>query len=156
MATIEQAHKPFYAFVATGVSAIVLGGLISAFTAKQPSTFAMWTSAYLVLVAGVVPVFFGLTLSRLTPNLHARFIYSVCALFAAANVLMITGSAIKYSGLGWNMPVTAAGSGAFVVALVLLGACIYSTRWSWLRVWTYVVIIVLGISVPIGFLLARQ
>ena len=156
MTTSRRGYAPAHAYIATGILAIVAGGLISAFMAKQPNTFAMWVSAYLVLVGGLVQVFFGIVLGRLLPSEKAWRIYGIFALFNAGNALVIMSTAVKYAGLDWNIPVTTAGSGVLVAALVLLGLCLYSARQSRLTLAAYVVIIGLIVSIPVGLLLAHQ
>ena len=156
MTAARYKHLPTSVFLIAGVLAIIAGGMLSAFMAKHPNTFAMWAAAYLVLVVGVSQVFFGVALKRLVPTISARFAYSICGLFNIGNALVVAGTAIKYSGFNWNIPVTAAGSGVLAIALILLLACVYRARGSWLKVWMYLVIMALIFSIPIGLLLAHQ
>lgn len=141
-------------YVILGIIAIIAGGALSAFSARYPSTFAMWASAYLVLVAGVVQVFFGLALERLAVN--NRLNYVTFGLFVAGNILVIAGSAVKYAGLSWNMPVTIAGSVLLIATLALLGWTIRNAKRSFLKLSVYTVVICLAISIPTGLILAQQ
>jgi hypothetical protein len=156
MRTAQHRYVPAHTYVVAGILAIVAGGLVSAFMAKQPNTFAMWTSAYLVLVVGVAQVFFGTVFTRLLAEEKTWRIYGIFALFNIANVLVIAGTAIKYAGYDWNIPLTIVGSGLLVVALALLGVCLYGARWSWLKLLTYIVIAVLVLSIVAGLVLAHQ
>jgi hypothetical protein len=143
-------------YIAMGALAIIASGVMSAFLAKQPSTFAMWASAYLVLVVGVTQVFLGLVHAKLASSSSAWQAYWVFGLFNVGNALVIAGTAAKYAGLGWNMSITAIGSVLLVAALVLFGWQIRRAEVSRLKIGTYVVIIGLALSTPVGLLLAHQ
>lgn len=141
-------------YVAAGVAAIVAGGVVSAFSARHPNTFAMWASAYLVLVAGVAQICLGFALERLASS--NKLGYATFGLLVAGNAFVIAGSAVKYAGLGWNMPVTATGSALLVVALSFIGWAIRNAKRSRLKAGAYVVIVGLAVCIPIGLVLAQQ
>jgi len=128
--------------------------MLSAFSARQPNTFAMWASAYLVLVAGVVQIFLSLASERLASGIKSSYI--AFGLFTIGNTLVIAGSAIKYAKLGWNMPVTVIGSALLVVSLALLGWIFRKAKWSPLKICVYTVLIGLIVSVLVGLVLAQQ
>ncbi len=143
-------------YTVTGVLAIVAGGVLSAFFAKQPSTFAMWASAYLVLIVGIAQIFLGGVIAKLGRKGKERLAYTVFGLFNVGNALVIGSTAIKYAELGGNIPLTIVGSVLFVAALVLLGWHVHGAKPSQLKVWTYIVITALALSTPVGLFLAHQ
>ena len=143
-------------FVGTGIAAILAGGVLSAFSAKSPTTLAMWASAYLVLVVGVAQVCFGLSLEQLAKKSRAAVIYWVFGLFNLGNMLVILGSVVKYSDLDWNMSLTLLGSTSLVVSLVLLGGVIHQAAKSQLRAMLYTTIVLLVLCIPIGIILAQM
>ncbi len=143
-------------YVAAGIAAIVAGGVVSAFSARHPNTFAMWASAYLVLVAGVAQICLGLALERLASSSSNKLGYAAFGLLVAGNVFVITGSAVKYAGLEWNMPVTATGSVLLVAALALVGWAIRGAKRSRLKAGAYVGIVGLAVCIPIGLVLAQR
>lgn len=142
-------------YAATGISAIIAGGVLSAFTAKYPSTVVMWTSAYLVLVVGVVQVFFGEVIERLMRNRSTRPAYVAFGLFNSGNVLVVAGTVAKYAGNEWNMMLTIAGSIFFVAALTLLGWHIRAVKRTYLKTWAFVIMTALALSALVGIGLAR-
>ncbi len=143
-------------YTITGILAIVAGGVVSAFLAKHPSTLAMWTSAYLVLVVGVTQLFFGKVFAKLGHNDARRIAYVVFALFNAGNALVIASTVAKYAGLDWNTPPAVIGSLLLIAALALLSWHIQDTKPSWIKTAVYLVVVVLAVSIPIGLFLSQQ
>lgn len=143
-----------YFFWIIGITAIVAGGIVSAFLARQPSTSAMWASAYLVLIVGVVQVFFGTAIADVTKR-NSRLAYLICGLFNAGNALVITATTLKYAGYHGHLLVTITGSVLLVAALAVLAWYLRTARSSLRRLFAYIVIVILAISVPIGLLLAQ-
>lgn len=143
-------------FKLTGVLAIVTGGLLSAFFARQPSTFVMWASAYLVLVVGLAQVLFGTAAGKL-PGVDARPAnWLVYAQFNAGNALVIASTAMKYAGHGQHLGVTAVGSTLVVAGLALFAWVLRVAPSSRLKTGAYVVIVVLAVATPIGMVLAAM
>lgn len=141
-------------YQSTGILAVLLGGVLSAFTAKQPTTFAMWASAYLVLVMGAAQVLFG---SAMVDVRHsARRLYAAWGLFNIGNILVIVSTGMKYAGIEGNIAVTAAGSVLIGVGLLLYGWCIRAQRSSRLKWYAYGVAALLIVSLPIGMILAHK
>lgn len=150
--------SPWLAF---GVATVVVGGLVAAVVAHDPSEKPVWASAYLVLVAGVAQI--GLPLGRTllaarppAPGAVARDF----VVFALGNAGVVVGTLID---VVWLVDV---GGALLVLALALMvrgvrgasGAAPYPTS-GWLAslVWTYrVLVVVLLVSIPVGLVLARQ
>ncbi|HEU0266528.1 MAG TPA: hypothetical protein VFQ70_02800, partial [Candidatus Saccharimonadaceae bacterium] len=92
----KRADRPFLTlFVVLGVLAIICGGVLSAFSAMQPTTFTAWASAYLVLVVGVVQVGFGL-LGHSLVHRHSHLVaWFSFALYNIGNLAVIDGVLVK-------------------------------------------------------------
>lgn len=138
-------------YVTTGVMAIVLGGLVSAFCAKQPTTFAMWASAYLVLVVGVAQVIFGAVQKQSTGVLRRYWAYG---LFNVGNILVIVSTAMKYAQQPGNIVIAVVGSASLVASLILFGWYMADAKQSWHKLAVFAVLLGLGVSVPVGIILA--
>ena len=144
-----------------GVASVVAGGLVAAVVAHDPSEKPVWSSAYLVLVAGIGQI--GLALGRTllparppTPGAVVRDF----AVFALGNAGVVLGTLID---MVWLVD---AGGALLVVALASMlwgvrgtsGATAHETA-GWLEslLWTYrVIVVVLLVSIPVGLVLARE
>ncbi|MGH8827861.1 MAG: hypothetical protein ACRDVZ_09775 [Jiangellaceae bacterium] len=144
-------------FVAVGVTCVVAGGLVAAATASIPSQLASWTTAYLVLVAGVSQVALGAGQALLTPRTPSRRLIAVeFAAWNGGNAAVVAGTLL---GL---VPMVDAGGVLLVVALALLarGTRGDSRRGSgnrgrWPLYAFRALVVILLVSVPIGLVLGR-
>lgn len=98
--------------------AIVLGGILSAFRARKPSRAAMWATAYLVLVVGVVQVGLLYSYDRIGLPFDA-YAWGIFALYNIGAVGVMAGRMVK--GIrNWSLLMVRAGSILFVGSMVLL------------------------------------
>lgn len=141
-------------YALTGVAAIIIGASVSAFTAKQPSTLAMWASAYLVLVVGVAQIFLASVVAQLMQTSSRKLLYQMFALFNAGNILVILSSVLKYSGYDKHVTLTIMGAITLMAAMGWLGWLLRSAKASRLKTWTYVMLLLLISSALVGIVLA--
>lgn len=99
-------------FVALGVLAILVGGLIAGVTAHQPTRVILWMVAYLVLVVGMMQAVFGAGqawLAEIPPE--RRVVWRQWGLYNLGNVGVIGGTLWNQSG------VVTAGTLLFIAAI---------------------------------------
>lgn len=137
----------------TAVSAIITAAILTAFTAKSPTTLVMWVSAYLTLVVGMTQVFLGLSVIQLVKKSATRSVLWVFGLFNAGNALVIVSTLLKYSHYDHHLVVTIAGALLIALAMIILGRQIRQARPSTLRSLTYAVIAILISSSLLGLVL---
>ena len=138
-------------FVVAGAILILAGGFAAAIDGVTPSPHLSWASAYLVLVCGSAQIVLGggqalINSARSRPHL----VPYQFATFNLANASVLAGT------LSGQSVVLDAGSALFLVALGLFawgtqGANTHHTVIVFYRT----ALLVLGVSVPIGVLLAR-
>jgi hypothetical protein len=139
-------------FLRLGGACVVVGGLASAASAGAPSQQSAWAVAYLVLVAGVAQI--GLALGQLLATRPTRAATS--AELGCWNV----GNALVLAGV--LLPVTTLvdlGGALLVVALALALHGVQGARPAGAARWALgafrMLVVVLGVSIPIGLVLAR-
>jgi len=147
-------ETPSKLYKITGTLAIIAGATLSAFSAKTPSTFAMWATAYLVLVVGVAQVFFGIAIVKILPKNTTKLLYCFYALFNTGSALVISSTALKYADYSDHMFMAVSGSALIIAALSLLTWHMRHAKPSLLKLATFVVLITLIVSVGIGLVLA--
>ena len=146
-----KARWQWMLFVVAGAVLILAGGFVAAIDGVTPSPHLSWASAYLVLVCGSAQIVLGggqalINSTRARPHL----VPYQFATFNLANASVLAGT---LSGLSMVLD---AGSALFLVALGLFawgtnGADSHHTVTFFYRT----ALLVLGVSVPIGVLLAR-
>jgi hypothetical protein len=138
-------------FVVAGAVLILAGGFVAAIDGVTPSQHLSWASAYLVLVCGSAQIVLGggqavINSTRSRPHL----VPYQFATFNLANTSVLVGT---LSGLS---VVLDAGSALFLVAL---GLFVWGTKGAdshhMVTFFYRIALFVLGVSVPIGVLLAR-
>jgi hypothetical protein len=138
----QPTSRPFLVLGALGV---VGGGLLSAMTAAAPSYHASWAVAYIVLVVGVAQIMLGVAQASLTGGLiRSRIIVGEAICWNLGNAVVLTGTLTSVPTLLY------AGIILLLVALVLFAAAIRHGRRGILFTATWVVIIILLISMPVG------
>lgn len=108
------------AFIAIGTGAILFGGLVAAAVAHDPSRHLVWMVAYLVLVAGLAQVAFGVGQAMLANRALPR------SLIAAQVLLFNLGNAGVIIGTVTEMFIPVAGG--TVLLLLGLGLFFYASR----------------------------
>lgn len=141
-------------FGGTGAVAVVVGGPLAAFSAARPSEFALWASAYLVLVVGVLQVGFGAGLRYLArrPGWFAGVAF---ALYNLGNLAVVFGTWLK-GDFHPAMALVDTGGGLLAVAMLLLLLAVRGAKRSWQLRAYYVIIAVVIISMPIGLVLGSR
>lgn len=138
-------------FVVAGAVLILAGGFAAAIDGVTPSPHLSWASAYLVLVCGSAQIVLGggqalINSTRSRPHLVAY----QCATFNLANAAVLAGT---LSGLS---VVLDTGSALFLLALGLFAWGTKKANSHHTVTFFYrTALFVLGVSVPIGVLLAR-
>lgn len=134
------------------VLAIIVGGVISAFTARKPSQLTAWLSAYLVLVVGTVQL--GLIVGwRELGSPHYDSMAGALILYAVGNTAVVAGTLLKGRNK-LSLPIVVAGSVLLGMAMVGL---LYATRGapiSWIFIGFILLTSSILISMPIGVVLS--
>jgi ABC-type multidrug transport system permease subunit len=155
MSKMKENQKAAWLFCAFGTAAIITGGGLAAFSAADPSRLALWLSAYLVLVVGVIQVGIGAAMAGLAVKQTPRAQHlATFLLFNAGAAAVMTGTIVKgvapHSELLINM-----GSIVFVVALALCLYAIRGAKKSWWRMGYIVLVLLAGIGALTGVVLAQ-
>ena len=138
-------------FVAIGVVCVIAGGLVAAVTAPVATESSSWASAYLVLVAGVAQIGLGLGSSVLAPRPPSRVSrIGTLALWNLGNGSVLAGVLLDLTTL------VDTGGVALVIALVLALRTVRRSTGPALLLRAYwLLVVVLGLSIPIGLVLSR-
>ena len=151
IASDARRQAPATPFVAIGVVCVVAGGLVAAVTAPIASETSSWASAYLVLVAGVAQIGLGLGSSVLAPRPPSRVsTVGALALWNLGNGSVLAGVLLDLTAL------VDIGGIALVIALVLALRTVRRSTGPALLLRAYwLLVVVLGVSIPIGLVLSR-
>ncbi len=139
-------------FVVAGAVLILAGGFAAAIDGVTPSKHLSWASAYLVLVCGSAQIVLGGGQALIDSDRpRARLVVYQFSTFNLANAAVLVGTLSRLS------VVLDAGSALFLVALGLFA---WATKGAISRHHAATIVyrtalFVLGVSVPIGVLLAR-
>lgn len=132
-------------FTILGTMGVVGGGLLSAITAVNPSYHASWAVAYLVLVMGVAQITLGVAQASLTGGtVRSRIIVWETICWNLGNASVLIGTLANVAALLY------AGIILLVAALVLFAAAIRHCRHGFLFAITWVLIVILVVSMPVG------
>ncbi|ABK52265.1 hypothetical protein Acel_0492 [Acidothermus cellulolyticus 11B] len=137
--------------VGFAIGCVVAGGLIAAGSAHHPTRAMSWTSAYLVLVAGVVGVGLPLSLRVVdasTKGVQRITVTSLCWQFG--NTEVVTGTLL-------HKPALVTGGGMFLLAaLAYAAALLHKGKREHRRLvrFCYVIALVLALSIPAGVVLS--
>lgn len=138
-------------FAAVAASSIVLGGLVAAATGPLDLARGSWLAAFLVLVAGVAQLALGAGQAALAERPPTR------AVVRAELVLWNLGVAATVAGTLATLPaLTTVAAVPVVAALVLFAVSVrgIGTAPTWARASYLAVVTVVGVSTPIGLVLA--
>lgn len=138
-----------FALVAT--VAVIAGGLIAAIVAHDPSRYAVWAVAYLVLVVGVIQFALAAGQALLaTERLSTPFLTTECVLLNVGNVGVIVGTL-----LGFGIVVDAGGV-LLIIALTMFLYGIRGTRERWLRYVYCALLLFVLLSIATGLGLSAE
>lgn len=139
------------AFEGLGLVAIVAGGLLAAFSARQPTRLKVWMSAYLVLVAGLAQ--FGLAVGwRWLGGAAGTVAVAAFLLYNVGNVLVMLGTVQKWR---WAVLVMLGGV-VLAIAMALLVWAVRDAASSWTLVWFLALVLIILITMPIGLILSAR
>ncbi|TXG76232.1 hypothetical protein E6Q11_05010 [Candidatus Dojkabacteria bacterium] len=141
-------------FSCLAILAIIAGGVVSAFSAKKPTRFMMWMTAYLVLIAGIVQIglIFGwylLDIAFTAPVIIAFILYNL------GNISVIIGRAMK-GKKSWARYAVYAGGVALGIAMIILGIQSMTVELSVTHGVLLAYIAVILITMPIGLVLSAR
>lgn len=141
-------------FETIGLLAIAAGGLLAAFSAGHPSRLASWTSAYLVLVVGLVQ--FGLAVGwQRLGGPAAGVTVAAFLLYNLGNAAVIGGRILKGRSLQALRLVRLGGALLAISMLALIWSIRHATA-SWTLAWFLALTIVILVSMPIGLTLSAR
>lgn len=142
-------NKSSAPFTVLGVAAIIIGGLIAAATAHQPTQHLMWVVGYLVLVVGVAQCVLGEGQARLAADPPIKAIVRTqWLLFNIGNIGVIVGTLTQSFGL------LAAGTILFALAMVWFSLGIRGGGRSIWRICYLALVLVLLVSSLVGLFLS--
>ncbi|WP_457950353.1 hypothetical protein ACTAQI_07090 [Pseudarthrobacter sp. alpha12b] len=140
------------AFGAVALLCIVAGGLVAAVTSPLRLEHGSWAAAYLVLVGGVAQGALGVSQYFLAPRrIMGWKVVAELVAWNSASAAVIGGT------LAANPWVVDAGGGLLVVSLALMLATVRGpdSRSGWALRGYRALVVVIGISIPIGLVLAH-
>lgn len=141
-------------FESIGFAAIAAGGLLAAFLARRPSKLALWATAYLVLIVGLVQIGLAYGWSQLQPD-AAILPRAAMVIFDLGNALVMAGTIKKYRKQHTSRAVSL-GGGCLGVAMIMLLCAQNYANFSWTLIWYLALIAVVLISMPIGLMLSAR
>jgi hypothetical protein len=141
-------------FATLSVLAIIAGGLISAFSARRPTQFTAWVSAYLVLVVGImqlgiVSLWHALGRPQVAVAWLALLIYNL------GNLCVIIGTLLKKRAGRYPRPVDLGGL-FLALAMLLLLMSVRHAKLSWALGGFAALVIIILVSMPIGLVLSNK
>ncbi len=148
-ATRANAAMPF---TVTAAVSVIAGGLLAAAFASDPGRYAVWASAYLVLVVGVIQFALGLGQALLAAEVPAAgLVASEWIVMNLGNAAVIVGTLITFPSL------VAVGGALLVIALALF---LYGTRtarphWSTYTYRILLILVLLSIAIGVGLSASR-
>ena len=143
-------------FVYTGALAIVAGGLLSAFSAHNPSFVTSWSAAYLVLVVGAFQVVVGLAIYSFVKGRHSMCdIYWSFGLFNLGNFAVISGTVLKHTFKTPNLLIALGGLFIVIVMVLFVRLIPRGTKNKYLVVY-YLLIAFVAASVAVGLALSAR
>lgn len=141
-------------FLFLSLSAVVAGGVISAFTARKHTRQSAWLSAYLVLVVGMIQYgligcWRGLESPRETMATAAFTLYNL------GSIAVIFGTVHKVR-FEYSLRIVKSGGFLMGLAVLVLLYAAKDSRASWIFVGLVMLILTVLISMPIGILLSAK
>ncbi len=139
-------HTAARPFIVLAIAAIIVGGLLSAFFAAEPSRIIMWVSAFLVLVLGIGQLTLGTVVRHITGEPRVTLAAAICALYNLAGFAIIAGTVQKDQ---FHYLVAIGSGGLWIALLGHMWLTQRSLEASW-RGFYYVMMVILLVSTAIG------
>ena len=152
---MEHGEVGMWAFIVLGVLAIIVGGLLSAYSAKKPSRLASWASAYLVLIVGLAQVGIGVLVQSMTKDPSLFLVMLAFVAYNLGNAGVLVGTIYKDRRKHYRKFVDL-GGGLLVVSMVALIFVTNQAPMSWQLVFFYSIIVIILMSMPVGLTLSRR
>lgn len=141
-------------FIIISFLAICLGGVLSAFTARKPTRFVMWLTAYLVLIVGVAQL--GLAYSWLELNLHPGWVtIAAFIVYNFGNIAVMLGRSLK-GRTKWAKYFVYKGGVLLAISMAILLWGANGVALSWASVLFYTLTTIILVSMPIGLVLSSR
>lgn len=141
-------------FSVLSVLSAVAGGMISAFTARKPTRQTAWTSAYLVLVVGIVQL--GLvTAWHELGQPEGVTVLSALIVYNLGNASVIAGTLLK-KRLSYYPVLVNLGGLLIALAMVLLLAAVRNSQASWTLAGFIALAALILVSMPVGLQLSSR
>lgn len=141
-------------FMYTAATAIVFGGIYSAFAAKDPSRFKMWFVAYTVLIVGVFQLGIAYWWQQLSPALVMPGVIAL-GLYNIANILVIAGRYYKHTS-SHALSLVRTGGALLAIAMIILIYTSWSEPFTFARWCLIIAAVVIMISMLIGLVLSAR
>lgn len=144
-------------FIVFGSSAVIAGGLVSAFTAHSAEYYTAWAVAYLVLVVGVVQIALGLGVKYLAKK-EPTFKQTLATflLFNLGNAAIMTSTILYYTSVTNGSYLVPIGSLLIAAAMVLFLWFVKGARKSIWRTLYYALLCLVLVSVILGLFLSMK
>lgn len=140
---------------AIAIVAIIIGGIYAAFSAQHPSEFALWATAYLVLVVGIMQLSFVGSLYAVTKRSFEKIAVLAFAIYNLGNLCVLYGTYLKGNSSSSTLLVNSGGV-LLALSMVLLLYAVRHAKKTRLLYAYYVLICVILVSMPIGLVLASR
>jgi hypothetical protein len=141
-------------FSVLSILAIVAGGLISAFSARNPTRLTSWMSAYLVLVAGLVQ--FGLiTIWAGLGSPSGGIMLMALLAYNLGNIGVLAGTMEK-ARAAYYVRLVDLGGILLALALILMLWAVRQSGFSWTMAEFVALVLIILISMPIGLVLSHR
>jgi|GEM_PF-1110129 len=141
-------------FSSISALAIVIGGLLSAFTARRPTRVTAWASAYLVLVAGSMQL--GLVAAwQQLGRPEATLVLLALLAFNLGNIAVMIGT-VRKRQLQYYRLLVDGGGVCIALAMALLLTAIRTVPVSGLLIAFIGLVVIILVSMPIGLMLSAR
>lgn len=141
-------------FIGVAIVAIITGGVTSAFSARHPSRFVMWLTAYLVLVVGVIQIGLASIYKLITLPVGWLIVLGFI-LFNLGNIAVIIGRWLK----SWHKQarfVVYLGGLLLAIAMIIMGGLSFAASFSWAQVIFLSLVVIILVTMPIGLVLSAR
>ena len=136
------------------VVTIAAGGTIAAFSARRPTRFVMWLTAYLVLIGGLMQLGLAIGVQQLRIPID-WLVITAFLLYNLGNVAVIIGRALK-ARLSRARYIVSLGGVLLAASMLGLVWSVHHLSGSWTLAWFLILVTIILISMPIGLILSSR
>lgn len=152
---MTDSELSLWTFELLGVLAIFAGGCLAAFTAKKPSRFISWASAYLVIVVGLFQAIIGVLLHRVANDPSTGLVLLAFLTYNLANAGVLIGTTLKSRHKNYRSLVDTGGV-LFIISMGFLLLLAHHSEESWQLILLYIIVLTILITMPIGVTLSHR